>query len=236
MSPAPLQFPSSRVLTAGSTVVSREIPFPRLLDEHSRHVKRWLDLACGMLLGVAALPLIALIALAVSLDSRGAVFYSQERLGAGRRRFRVWKFRSMFVNAEEVLQAHLAADEDAAAEWEATHKLKQDPRVTRVGRWLRRTSLDELPQLWNILRGDMSIVGPRPIVDAEVPKYGAAFVLYSQVKPGLTGLWQVSGRNDTSYRRRVELDAHYIRTWTFMTDLAILAKTFRAVLTGRGAY
>jgi lipopolysaccharide/colanic/teichoic acid biosynthesis glycosyltransferase len=117
----------------------------------------------------------------------------------------------MVQNADEILQEHLDAHPEYALEWRLHHKLRNDPRVTRVGWFLRRTSLDELPQLWNVLRGDMSMVGPRPIVEEEVPKYGAAYALYSEVTPGLTGLWQVSGRNDVSYRRRIELDTDYIR-------------------------
>jgi len=120
-------------------------------------------------------------------------------------------------------------------EWRATHKLRNDPRVTRVGRLLRRTSLDELPQLWNVLCGEMSLVGPRPIVEEELPKYGPAFALYSQALPGITGLWQVSGRNDTSYRERVELDARYIRTWTPLSDWRVMLRTVPVMVAGRGA-
>lgn len=142
----------------------------------------------------------------------------------------------MAANADAVLDSHLRQHPEHSDEWRRTHKLKNDPRVTRVGRLLRRSSLDELPQLWNVLRGDMSMVGPRPIVQDEIPKYGANFALYSQVLPGLTGLWQVSGRNDTSYRKRVALDAEYIRHWSFWMDAAVLLKTVRVVLLGHGAY
>ena len=190
----------------------------------------------GAVLLLPALPVGLLIAAAIMLDSKGPVFFAHTRIGKGRRTFRVWKFRTMRENAQELLERYLAENPEQALEWESTHKLKDDPRVTRVGRILRRTSLDELPQLWNVLRGEMSMVGPRPIVAGELPKYGPAFTLYSHVKPGLTGLWQVSGRNDTSYRRRVELDSEYIRNWTPELDLRLLARTVRVVLAGKGAY
>jgi Undecaprenyl-phosphate galactose phosphotransferase WbaP len=213
-----------------------QIEFPRLLAGTSRRWKRVFDIVCAALLLLAAAPLFLLIGLAIRLDSPGWVLFAHKRIGQDRRRFRVWKFRTMVQNADRVLEEYLAENPGAALEWDLTHKLKDDPRVTRMGRLLRRTSLDELPQLWNVLKGDMSIVGPRPIVEAEMPKYGPSFALYAQVKPGLTGLWQVSGRNDTSYRRRVELDATYIRNWTPALDVNLLARTVRVVLKGKGAY
>ena len=142
----------------------------------------------------------------------------------------------MVPDGADRLARYLALNPEAALEWELTHKLRSDPRITRIGTFLRRTSLDELPQLWNVLLGDMSIVGPRPIVESEIAKYGSAYALYAQVTPGLTGLWQVSGRNDTSYRRRVELEARYVRQWTVMLDLRILFQTIPVVLSGKGAY
>src|SRR5690606_27026488 len=152
------------------------------------------------------------------------------------RAFKMWKFRSMIEGAEEKLEAYLAADPTARAEWAETQKLKNDPRVTPLGRILRRTSLDELPQLWNILVGDMSLVGPRPIVRDEIDRYQAVYPLYMQSRPGLTGLWQVSGRSNTSYARRIVLDKIYIRRWSFAMDIGILLRTIPAVLFGRGAY
>jgi lipopolysaccharide/colanic/teichoic acid biosynthesis glycosyltransferase len=142
----------------------------------------------------------------------------------------------MLVNGDEILKRHLSENEEARSEWERDHKLRNDPRVTRVGRILRKTSLDELPQLWNVLKNEMSLVGPRPIVQAEVSRYGAAFSEYTRVKGGLTGLWQVSGRNDTTYDERVRLDTMYVRNRSVWLDLFILYRTVGVVLFGSGAY
>jgi Undecaprenyl-phosphate galactose phosphotransferase WbaP len=212
------------------------VQFPRIMSVRGQRTKRVFDLIVAVILSIAGLPLAGLIALAIRMESGGPILFGHMRIGHRRRRFRVWKFRTMVGNSEEMLERHLADNPAAAVEWELTQKLRDDPRITRVGRFLRRTSLDELPQLWNILRGDMSVVGPRPIVDEEVGKYGSAFQLYANVRPGLTGLWQVSGRNNTSYGRRVHLDADYIRNWSVGLDLRILCRTGREVVAGRGAY
>jgi Undecaprenyl-phosphate galactose phosphotransferase WbaP len=185
---------------------------------------------------VMAVPFALVIALAIVIETRGPVFFCHERIGRNRRRFRLWKFRSMVADSDLVLSRYLERNPTLRSEWLSTRKLKDDPRVTRVGRLLRRSSLDELPQLWNVFRGDMSMVGPRPIVEDEMVKYGPVLDLYLQVKPGLTGLWQVSGRNDTSYRQRTALDSSYIRNWTIWADLVVLLKTVRVVLCGHGAY
>ena len=208
----------------------------RLLAPGARILKRWLDIALVLTLGIAALPFILVIAALVKLSSPGPVFYGQRRCGRHGHTFLAWKFRSMVVNASEVLDACLASDPALLAEWRGRHKLKNDPRITRLGRFLRRTSLDELPQLWNVLLGEMSLVGPRPIVAAEIARYGEAFSVYQQVLPGLTGLWQVSGRNMLSYQQRVSLDQYYARNWSPWLDIYILARTVTAVLQGRGAY
>lgn len=142
----------------------------------------------------------------------------------------------MFQNADQVLSVHLESNPALREEWLRDHKLKNDPRVTLVGRFLRKTSLDELPQLWNVLRGEMSLVGPRPIVSAEVAKYGEYFDDYQAVRPGITGLWQVSGRNNTTYEERVKYDEYYVRNWSIWLDLYILCKTVKTVLLGEGAY
>jgi Undecaprenyl-phosphate galactose phosphotransferase WbaP len=200
----------------------------------ARSAKIALDaLGAGLLVLVLA-PAMALIALAIRRDG-GPVFYAQRRIGLGGRHFGCLKFRTMVVNGDEVLRRHLQNDPRAAAEWANSQKLRKDPRVTGIGRLLRLTSLDELPQLFNVLRGDMSLVGPRPIVDKEIPRYRDDFAWYCAVRPGLTGLWQVSGRSDTSYARKVHLDSWYVRNWSLWDDIVILAKTIPAVLLRRGA-
>ena len=156
-------------------------------------------------------------------------------MGAGGRPFYCLKFRTMVVDADRVLDEALARDPALAAEWAASRKLVDDPRVTRIGRFLRKTSLDELPQLINVLRLEMSLVGPRPIVESEVPLYGEAIAQYHATRPGITGLWQVSGRSNTSYARRVQLDVWYVNNWTVWNDIAVLLKTIPAVLGRRGA-
>ena len=182
------------------------------------------------------LPVMLLVALVVYAQDGGPILFAHQRIGLNGRRFYCLKFRSMAADAEERLAALLAADPAARAEWQRDHKLRNDPRVTRVGDFLRKTSLDELPQLLNVLRGDMSMVGPRPIVEAEVAKYGHRFRDYCAVKPGITGLWQVSGRSDTSYRTRVALDCVYARRRNVGLDAYIIACTVPAVLARRGSY
>ena len=205
------------------------LPGPRL-------IKTCLDLGLTLVLGLGLLPLVAIIALLVRLDSPGPVFYSQHRLGQNNQPFVAWKFRSMVPNADQVLKRYLAAHPDLRSQWDQDHKLRYDPRITRVGHFLRRTSLDELPQLWNVLRGEMSLVGPRPIVEAEVARYADKYRLYTKVLPGMTGLWQVSGRNNVSYDERVNLDAYYVRNWSVWLDIYILLKTIWVVVIGDGAY
>lgn len=205
------------------------LPGPRL-------TKAALDVVLTLVLGLLLLPLIGLIAVLIRLNSPGPIFYGQVRLGRRGKPFTVWKFRSMHLNADALLERYLQENPSLRQHWERDHKLKDDPRVTRVGRFLRRTSLDELPQLWNVLRGEMSLVGPRPIVDREVWRYAEKFELYARVLPGLTGLWQVSGRNDVSYDERVNLDAYYVRNWSVWLDIYILIRTVWVVLIGDGAY
>lgn len=197
--------------------------------------KRLVDQSLSLLILLAASPILALAAIAIKVDSRGSVFHRQTRLGLGGGEFRIWKFRTMHRDAARMLEEHLAANPEARAEWEASQKLKNDPRITRVGRVLRKTSMDELPQLWNVLMGNMSLVGPRPIVHNEVVKYGRYFSMYAKVLPGLTGLWQVSGRSDLDYGRRVELDTYYVRNWSPWLDVYLLARTVPVVLKGSGA-
>ena len=204
-------------------------------DRHiARLVKSALDLTVAAALLALIWPVMAMIALAVRADG-GPALFRHRRLGAGGKTFDCLKFRSMCTDADAVLRAALLADPALADEWRCTQKLRHDPRVTTVGRLLRATSLDELPQLFNVLRLEMSLVGPRPIVESERAKYGDDIASYLAVRPGLTGLWQVSGRSNTSYRRRVELDVQYVETWTNWLDLVILFRTIPAVLAREGA-
>ena len=200
-----------------------------------RRLKRAFDLVMGSVVFFFVAPLFGAISWQVARSGR-PVLYRHERIGKGGRRFDCFKFRTMVPDADRVLADHLAAHPEARAAWERDHKLKHDPRVTRFGAWLRRTSLDELPQLINVLRGDMSLVGPRPVVAEELARYGDNIVYYVESTPGLTGLWQISGRNDLDYRRRVHLDCWYVKNWSLWCDLVILFKTPRAVLRGQGAY
>lgn len=212
---------------------------PRILDRNlapKNRVSRILDLSLILFAAPYIILAFLVIMILITLDSRGPVFYRQTRIGRFGRKFHVYKFRTMVQNADQILQTYLDNSPELKAEWLATHKLKNDPRVTRVGAVLRKLSLDELPQIWNIIIGDMSLIGPRPIVDAEVEKYGKCFNLYIQVRPGLTGLWQVSGRNDTTYERRVELDEYYVLNRSLILDLQILWKTVYVVLRKDGAY
>ena len=200
-----------------------------------RFVKRSMDLAISGTVLFFGLPVWLLIGLAVKLGSSGDVFYGHDRLH-GNESFSAWKFRTMVENADQVLKEYLDNDPELRAEWEEDRKLKEDPRVTRIGSVLRKLSLDEVPQLWNVLKGEMSLIGPRPIAENEADKYGKRFSLYERVKPGLTGLWQVSGRSDTTYEERVYLDSYYVRHWSVWLDMYILVRTVGTVLSGAGAY
>ena len=212
---------------------------PRIMDRKlipKSRAARIMDISLILLAAPYIILTFLVIIVLIKLDSRGPVFYRQARIGRFGRKFHVYKFRTMVQNADQILQTYLENSPELKAEWLATHKLKKDPRVTRIGSFLRKSSLDELPQLWNIIIGDMSLVGPRPIVDAEVEKYGKCFDLYIKVRPGLTGLWQVSGRNNTTYERRVELDEYYVLNRSLSLDIQILFKTILVVVSGKGAY
>lgn len=198
-------------------------------------LKRAMDIAGACVLLVLLAPLMLVLATLVRRDGGSAV-YRHRRIGADGSAFDCLKFRSMCADADQRLRRVLEENPAARLEWERTFKLRDDPRITSIGRFLRRTSLDELPQLFNVLRGEMSLVGPRPIVREEVPRYGGAFVYYQRCRPGITGPWQVSGRSDTSYTTRVALDAHYARQWSLGRDVAILFRTVGVVLRGSGAY
>lgn len=196
---------------------------------------RALDIAIAAIALVFALPLLLCIMLAIQVTDPGPVVFAHRRIGLGGRPFPCLKFRTMVTDADARLKALLQSDPAAREEWARTHKLRKDPRITLIGGLLRRSSLDELPQLINILRGEMSLVGPRPIVEAEIPRYGRHFALYCSIKPGVTGLWQVQREADTSYRRRVAFDVAYTRARSLRLNLAILILTVPSVLRGKGA-
>lgn len=198
--------------------------------------KRVVDVALAAMGLMVLFVLFAIIAIAIAASDRGPVLIRHRRIGKDGVSFPCLKFRTMVTDADRALEQHLAENPAARVEWRETRKLKNDPRVTPLGRVLRDTSLDELPQLINILRGDMSIVGPRPIVADEAVRYGGAIAYYKAVRPGLTGLWQCSGRNDVGYEQRVMLDTRYVQTWSLTQDFAIIIKTIPAVLLSRGVY
>jgi lipopolysaccharide/colanic/teichoic acid biosynthesis glycosyltransferase len=199
---------------------------------YARRGKRLLDLVLVILAAPVAVPLILVLAALVALEG-GRPFYSQMRVGRGGAAFRMWKLRTMVQEADALLAGHLARDPEARREWDATQKLKRDPRITRMGRILRKTSLDELPQLWNVLNGTMSLVGPRPMMLSQRALYASGFA-YFRLRPGITGAWQVSDRNDSDFVDRVRHDDAYERGLSLAADLRILAATVRVVLRGTG--
>nr|WP_250808123.1 exopolysaccharide biosynthesis polyprenyl glycosylphosphotransferase [Neorhizobium tomejilense] len=208
---------------------------PEITPRLNRAAKRTFDVAvAGSLLAVLAVPM-AVVAVAVAVDG-GAPFFRHQRIGRGGRKFGCLKFRSMRVDAEQKLEEYLTANPSAREAWDRNRKLPDDPRITWIGRFIRKSSIDELPQLVNVIKGEMSLVGPRPVTESELDHYGEAGKLYMAVAPGVTGLWQVSGRSDLSYERRVALDAWYVENWSPWHDIAILSKTVPTVLGRGGAY
>ena len=201
-----------------------------------RVIKRVLDLCVVALALPILLPALVVVGAVVKLTSPGPIFFSHRRICRHGAFFSMWKFRTMCENSSEVLEQYLATRPEARREWNHTHKLRYDPRITSVGLFLRRYSLDELPQIWNVVTGKMSLVGPRPIVAAEVEKYGQFFDYYIRVKPGVTGLWQVSGRSKLSYEARVKLDCDYVERWSLLRDSRILVATVKSVANRDGAY
>ncbi len=202
---------------------------------YDQSVYRLFDIVVSILAIMFTVPLLVMICIAVKFSDGGPVLFGHERIGRGGRHFKCLKFRSMVVDADKRLERHLAENARARAEWAADHKLRNDPRVTALGTFLRRSSLDELPQLFNVLRGEMSIVGPRPIVAAEAVRYRRYLSAYCNVRPGLTGRWQISGRNAVTYRRRVAMDTLYARRKSLALDLQIFVLTVPAVLLAKGA-
>lgn len=205
-----------------------------LANKYNRIFKRVFDIFFTVTGGIFILPFIFLIMIAVAVDNRGTVIFAHRRVGKGGKHFNCYKFQTMRPNFN--LQKYLAENPAAKKEWEESFKLTNDPRVTKIGAFLRKYSLDELPQLFNVLKGEMSLVGPRPIVDDEVPKYGKFIREYFMVLPGITGMWQVSGRSDTTYEERVAMDTWYVRNWSVWIDMLYLFKTVKAVISAKGAY
>ncbi|AYM89673.1 undecaprenyl-phosphate galactose phosphotransferase WbaP [Serratia sp. 3ACOL1] len=222
-----------------SFIFSHEVMILRvnnnLAKRTSRFLKRSFDIIGSVSIIALLSPILGILTYLVSKDGGNAI-YGHERVGRGGVKFKCLKFRSMIMNSQEVLDQLLENDPDARAEWDKDFKLKDDPRITRVGKFIRKTSLDELPQLFNVLRGDMSLVGPRPIIEKELERYAGDVDYYLMAKPGMTGLWQVSGRNDVDYDTRVYFDAWYVKNWSLWNDIAILFKTINVVLKRDGAY
>ena len=207
-----------------------------LARKSNRIMKRIFDIVATVCGGILILPILAIVAVLIYLDSPGPIVFGHKRVGQGGKEFPCYKFRSMVPNAQEALEVYLKENPAAREEWERDFKLKDDPRVTRIGKFLRKTSLDELPQLWNVLVGDMSLVGPRPIVRDEIVKYGDYINDFYLVPPGITGVWQVSGRSDTTYEERVLMDSWYVHNWSVWIDIVYLLKTVLAVVKSKGAY
>src|SRR5262245_8419510 len=217
-------------------VAPRDVPAPIEVQHRDETVLRAMDVTIVTLALIFLLPLMILVAAAVFLQDGGPVRFSHRRIGRDGRAFYCFKFRSMTVGAEARLAALLASSPQARAEWARDHKLRIDPRITPLGAFLRRSSLDELPQLFNVLRGEMSIVGPRPIVEAEITRYGRRFRHYCSVKPGITGLWQISGRNDVTYRSRVAMDCLFVKSHCPWLYVWIVVATIPAVIMRKGSY
>ncbi|MDR7038592.1 exopolysaccharide production protein ExoY [Methylobacterium sp. BE186] len=214
--------------------VSQHMPGSvRCCDSRS---KRTFDIIVAVAALIVLLPLFFSIAILIRFSDGGSPFYRHPRLGRSNTRFDCLKFRTMHVDSQAILTRYLSDNPAAMDEWRRSHKLKDDPRVTSIGYLLRKTSLDELPQLINVISGEMSIVGPRPIVSSEIEKYGHDATIYFSVRPGLTGAWQVSGRSDTTYAERVRLDRAYVETWSLAKDMIIVARTIPAVFFARGSY
>jgi len=207
-----------------------------LARRRNRLAKRIFDLVATICGGLLILPILLILAILVGIDNKGRIIFAHRRVGRNGKIFPCYKFQSMVSDAQERLEEYLAKNPEARKEWEESFKLTNDPRVTKLGAFLRKTSLDELPQLWNVLMGDMSLVGPRPIVTKEVERYGDYIREYYMVPPGITGMWQVNGRSDTTYEERVSMDTWYVRNWSVWIDLVYLFKTVKTVFTGKGAY
>lgn len=228
------------MFSAPSTLSERELisaaaPLASRSEADFATVSRIIDVGVAVAMLIVLLPIMLLLPICIWISDPGPVFFMQRRVGKHGRIIKCFKFRTMCVDADEKLKKLLAANPRLREEWMLKQKLDKDPRITRLGQFLRQSSLDELPQLFNIVLGDMSLVGPRPIVEAEIPRYGRFITSYLSVKPGLTGLWQVTGRNNTTYRRRVATDVFYVRSKSVLLDMKILFATIPAVLTAKGS-
>jgi len=208
---------------------------PARLTLMQRGVKRSVDIVGALAFFVLAGPIYLAVALAVRISMGHPVHFWQTRMGEGGQRFRFYKFRSMVRNSENILDEYLSKNDVARTQWDTFQKLEKDPRITPLGHFIRKLSLDELPQFWNVLKGDMSLVGPRPCMERQRSLYGKNWAHYCEMRPGITGLWQVSGRNRLPYAKRVELDAQYVDNWSLWLDIKILLKTVSAVITGDGS-
>lgn len=202
-----------------------------------RGIKRLVDIVAGLIGVIALIPITIVIFIARKIlkEDDGPIFYDQLRIGKNGKHFKLYKFRTMVVGADEILEKYLEENEYARKEFEENHKLRDDPRITKLGKFLRKTSIDEIPQLFNVLKGDMSLVGPRPIVDVEVPKFGNKIEVIHSVKPGITGYWAVNGRSNTSYEERVKMETFYVENYSLKLDLQIILKTIKTVLKKEGA-
>jgi exopolysaccharide production protein ExoY len=227
---------ASGLITADPVAAAQFNQQPAAANSSRFDLVRLTDVVIALVALIVLAPLMILIALGIRLTDSGYVMFRHERVGKAGKPFDCLKFRTMHEDSDEILAHHLASNPAAQIEWDNTFKLTRDPRVSLLGLFLRKSSLDELPQLINVLRGDMSLVGPRPVVAQELLQYGKYMRYYLSVRPGITGLWQVSGRNDTTYRRRIACDVIYVRDHGLTTNVAILFKTVPVVLFGRGAY
>lgn len=222
---------------AGALVANENMAETVTLNRSKLAIKRAVDISGALFFFMSLGWLYILVWIAVILTTGSPAIYRHTRMGKSGKEFSCLKFRSMVVDSEKVLATLLSSDPAARKEWEESHKLRNDPRITRFGQFIRKTSLDELPQFWNVLIGDMSLVGPRPVVRKELEeRYGLHAPIYTSVRPGITGLWQISGRSNLSYAERVALDSHYVNNWSIGTDLSILFRTVSVVLRGTGSY
>lgn len=215
------------------------LTFPHSFEFPIKHnaFKRLFDIIFSVMILILTAPMMVLIALMVRFSSKGKIVYAHERVGRGGKSFRCFKFRTMYADADSRLKDILESCPQLKQEWEQTHKLKNDPRVTKIGKFLRKTSLDEFPQFWNVLKGDLSVVGPRPVVHHEITKHlGPKASKILSIRPGLTGLWQISGRSDVSYANRIKMDEQYVDSHSILLDLKIIAKTIPSMFFSKGAY